>query len=129
LNAGIATRDVAERSNRATRLLAAEKMMALLTNLKIRNKLLLALLPLALMVIVAGLYSSIENKMIDTLYSDVIEKDIKTLQIMTAARALTMRFGLGLYRPSPNSIPTERSQSTESWTRLTPITRHSLRKH
>lgn len=35
---------------------------ALLTNLTIRNKLLLDLLPLALMVIVAGLYSSIDKK-------------------------------------------------------------------
>ena len=40
--------------------------MARLTNLKIRSKLLLAVLPLVVMVVVATLYSSIESRRIDT---------------------------------------------------------------
>jgi hypothetical protein len=83
---------------------------ALLTNLEIRNKLLLDLLPLALMVIVAGLYSSIENKKIDTLYSDLIDNDIKALQSVGGTRPLTMRFGLDLYQAIAELNP-DRTQS------------------
>ena len=72
--------------------------MALGKNLKIRKKLLFALLPLVVMVIVAGLYSSIESKRIDTRYSELIDKDVKTLRTLTSARALTNQFGLELYK-------------------------------
>ena len=72
--------------------------MGLLANFKIRTKVLVALLPLAVMVIVAVLYSSIEMAKIDTWYSDLIGKDVKALQNLTAARALTNRFGLILYK-------------------------------
>jgi hypothetical protein len=40
------------------------------------------------MVIVATLYSSIEMKRIDTWYSNLIDRDIKAQQDLTAARAL-----------------------------------------
>lgn len=69
--------------------------MAVLTNLKVRIKLIVALLPLAVMVIVAGLYALIESKRVDTWYSELVDKDIKTLQSLSGARALTMRGLLG----------------------------------
>ena len=72
--------------------------MSLLANFKIRTKLLVALLPLAIMVIVAVLYSSIEMKRIDTWYSDLIDKDVRALHNLTVARALTNRFNLLLYK-------------------------------
>jgi len=72
--------------------------MGLLANFKIRTKVLVALLPLAIMVIVAVLYSSIEMKRIDTWYSDLIDKDVRALQNLTVARALTNRFNLLLYK-------------------------------
>jgi signal transduction histidine kinase/DNA-binding response OmpR family regulator/HPt (histidine-containing phosphotransfer) domain-containing protein len=71
--------------------------MEVLSNLKIRTKVLLALLPLALMVIVAGLYASTEMEKIDTWYSNLIDRDVKALQSLTAARALNNRFGQLLY--------------------------------
>lgn len=72
--------------------------MGLLANFKIRTKVLIALLPLAIMVIVAVLYSSIEMKRIETRYSDLLDRDVKALQSLTTARALDNRFGLFLYK-------------------------------
>jgi hypothetical protein len=71
--------------------------MGVLSNLKIRTKVLLALLPLALMVIVAALYTSSEMEKIDAWYSNLIDRDVKALQSLTAARALNNRFGQLLY--------------------------------
>jgi signal transduction histidine kinase/DNA-binding response OmpR family regulator/HPt (histidine-containing phosphotransfer) domain-containing protein len=71
--------------------------MGVLSNLKIRTKVLLALLPLALMVIVAALYTSTEMEKIDAWYSNLIDRDVKALQSLTAARALNNRFGQLLY--------------------------------
>src|SRR5271169_261867 len=73
-------------------------MMNFLANLKLRRKLLIAMAPLALMAIVAGVYSSIETKIIDTWYSNLIDNYVKTFQTMTAARGNTMRFRLVLYQ-------------------------------
>ncbi|MEA2539755.1 MAG: two-component system, sensor histidine kinase and response regulator, partial [Acidobacteriaceae bacterium] len=87
-------------------------MVALLKNRKIRTKLLFALFPLAAMVIVAALYSSLESRRIDTWYSNLIDKDIKALQSMTAARALTMRFGMYLYKGIAEVDP-DRRQSID----------------
>jgi len=53
--------------------------MGLLANFKIRTKLFIALLPLAVMVIVATLYSSIEMKRIDTWYSNLIYRDVRLI--------------------------------------------------
>ncbi len=72
--------------------------MGLLANFKIRTKLFLALLPLAVMVIVATLYSSFEMKRIDTWYSNLIDGDVKARHDLTAARAFDNLFGLYLYR-------------------------------
>jgi two-component system sensor histidine kinase/response regulator len=72
--------------------------MGLLANLKLRRKLLVAMLPLALMAIVAGVYSSIQSQVIDTWYSSLIDHYFKTFQKVTAARGDTMRFRLLLYQ-------------------------------
>jgi hypothetical protein len=61
--------------------------MAFLSNLRIRRKLLLALAPRALMAIVAALYSSIESKVIDSWYTDLIDKDLSALRSLTEAQA------------------------------------------
>ncbi len=71
--------------------------MGVLTNLKIRTKVLFALLPLALMVIVAALYASIEMQSIDKWYSDLIAGDVKALHSLTVAQSLNNRFGQLLY--------------------------------
>src|ERR1700756_5311902 len=72
--------------------------MGCLANFKIRNKLLVAMLPLALMAIGAGVYSSIESQKIDTWYSHLIDNYVKTFQSVSAARGETMRFRLLLYQ-------------------------------
>jgi signal transduction histidine kinase/DNA-binding response OmpR family regulator/HPt (histidine-containing phosphotransfer) domain-containing protein len=72
-------------------------MFALLENLRVRAKLFLAVLPLALMVVLATLYSSFQSRSIDTAYSELIDHDVKTLQILSVARAHTNRYGLFLY--------------------------------
>ena len=72
--------------------------MGLLANFKIRTKVLIALLPLAIMVIVAALYSSDQMSTIDARYSGLIDKDIKALQAVTVAQALSNRVGQLLYK-------------------------------
>ena len=72
--------------------------MGLLANFKIRTKILVALLPLAVMVIAAALYAWIEMKKIDIWYSDLIGKDVKALQNLTVARALSNQFDQLLYQ-------------------------------
>src|ERR1700757_2354745 len=72
--------------------------MGFLANFKIRNKLLVAMLPLALMAIGAGVYSSIGSKQIDTSNSNLIDSYVKIFQSVTAARGETMRFRLLLYQ-------------------------------
>jgi signal transduction histidine kinase/DNA-binding response OmpR family regulator/HPt (histidine-containing phosphotransfer) domain-containing protein len=72
-------------------------MIRFLTNLKIRRKLLIAMLPLALMVIVAGIYSSTEIKRLDDRYSELVDQDIRTLQHLTQAKAQAALFGQLLY--------------------------------
>jgi signal transduction histidine kinase/DNA-binding response OmpR family regulator/HPt (histidine-containing phosphotransfer) domain-containing protein len=84
--------------------------MALLANRTIRTKLLLAGLPLALMVVLATLYSSISTKRIDAQYSDLIDHDVKTLQSLSVARAHANRVGLFLYEEITEPNPDRRVQ-------------------
>src|SRR5437763_16987882 len=84
--------------------------MGLLANLKLRKKLLVALTPLIVMVVAAGLYSSIEAKRIDTWYSRLIDNDIKSVCKMDAARSLVMRYGLFLDRLSVETHPARRHE-------------------
>ncbi|HEY2120189.1 MAG TPA: response regulator [Candidatus Acidoferrum sp.] len=72
-------------------------MIRFLTNLKLRRKLLLALLPLALMVIIAGLYATGEIRKIDTRYSELVDQDVRTLQYLTQAKVQTTLFGQLMY--------------------------------
>src|SRR5271169_4436457 len=85
--------------------------MSLLGNFKIRTKLLVAMLPLALMAIGAGVYSSIESRKIDTWYSNLIDNYVKTFQSVTAARGNTMRFRLLLYQVVADDDPDQRQQN------------------
>lgn len=71
--------------------------MGLFQNLKIRRKLLAAMLPLVVMVIVAGVYSSIAIKKIDTRYTELIDQDVNALQHLTQARTEAALFGQFLY--------------------------------
>jgi two-component system sensor histidine kinase/response regulator len=72
--------------------------MGVLANFKIRTKILLALLPLAIMVIAAALYASIEIKIIDTAYSNLLENETKSFQKLTLARAHNNKFNQDLYK-------------------------------
>src|SRR5262249_52859267 len=72
--------------------------MSLLADLKIRTKVLIALLPLVIMVIIAVLYSSDRMSTIDARYSDLFDKDVKALQNLTLAQAHNNKFGLFLYK-------------------------------
>ena len=82
--------------------------MGRLANLKIRTKLLLALLPLVLMILLGALYSSIQTKKIDTTYSELIDRDVKALQTLTEARGQMSRYGELLYKdiaePDPDQM-------------------------
>ena len=72
--------------------------MGLLANFKIRTKVLVALLPLAVMVIIAALYSSDQMSTIDARYSALLDKDVKALHQLTLAQSQNNRFGLLLYK-------------------------------
>src|ERR1700740_1723064 len=72
--------------------------MGLLANLKLRRKLLIAMAPLAVMAILAGLYSSIQSKRIDTWYSQLINNGVQAVHHIDTARSLNRRFNLYLYR-------------------------------
>src|SRR5215831_6783451 len=72
--------------------------MGLLANLKLRRKLLLAMAPLAVMVIIAGVYSSVRSSMIDTWYTALIDNEVKAGDHIDNARAFSLRYALSLYR-------------------------------
>src|SRR5215475_10154048 len=82
--------------------------MGLLSNLKIRTKVLVALLPLAIMVVVAALYSSNRMSTIDAHYNALLDKDAKALHNLTLAQSHNNKFGLYLYKeiaePDPDRM-------------------------
>jgi signal transduction histidine kinase/CheY-like chemotaxis protein len=82
--------------------------MGFLTNLRLRRKLLIAMAPLALMVVVAGVYSSFESNTIDTRYSALIDNQVEALRSVGEARAHTNRFGLFLYELIDETDPDRR---------------------
>src|SRR5271155_5065895 len=82
--------------------------MGFLTNLRLRRKLLVAMVPLALMVLAAGVYSSVESKTIDGWYSVLIDHEVKVLRSVGEARAHTNRFGLFLFELADESDPDRR---------------------
>jgi two-component system sensor histidine kinase/response regulator len=79
--------------------------MSIVSNLKIRTKILIALLPLVIMMAAAGIYSSVEMKTIDRQYSELVEIDLGALQSLTSAQATNNRFGLILYKEIAESSP------------------------
>src|SRR5579872_4325200 len=87
--------------------------MGLLANLRIRTKVLVAMLPLALMAIGAGVYSSLESQKIDTWYSDLISNYVKTFQSVTAARGNTMLFRLLVYQLVAEDNPDQKEKNDE----------------
>ena len=72
--------------------------MELLANFKIRTKVLVALSPLAIMVIIAAWYSSDQMSTIDARYRSLLDKQVRTLHNLTLAQAHNNRFGLFLYK-------------------------------
>ena len=72
--------------------------MGLLASFKIRTKVLIALLPLVVMVIVATMYASIEMGKIASWYNSLISNDVRALHRLTIARSLSNQFGLFLYK-------------------------------
>ena len=96
--------------------------MGLLANLKLRRKLLIALAPLAIMVIVAGVYSSIQRKRIDTWYSDLIDMEVQGLRSVSEARSHTNRFGMFLFELVAGRTPQGGRPSTQKWIKPAPTT-------
>ncbi len=82
--------------------------MGIFRNLRLRRKLLIAMAPLALMVIVAGVYSSFESNTIDARYSALIDKQVEALRSVGEGRALANRFGLLLYELVDETDPDRR---------------------
>ena len=82
--------------------------MGIFRNLRLRRKLLIAMVPLALMVIVAGAYSSFESNTIDARYSALINDQVEALRNVGEARAHTNRFGLFLYELIDETDPDRR---------------------
>jgi two-component system sensor histidine kinase/response regulator len=72
--------------------------MGLLANFKIRTKVLVALAPLAIMVIIAAWYSSDRMSTIDARYSSLLDMQVKALHDLTLAQADNNRFGLFIYK-------------------------------
>ncbi len=70
----------------------------MLANLKIRNKLLLALVPLGAMVLVGVSHSTFEMFRADNRYTAIIEENVKALRSVVIARGLCHTFNLVLYR-------------------------------
>ncbi|AXC14565.1 Sensory box histidine kinase/response regulator [Acidisarcina polymorpha] len=69
----------------------------MLARLRIRGRLLIALLPLVAMVIAAVAYSSTEMQRADSWYTSLLGKDVKALRSLTVARSLNNRYGQLLY--------------------------------
>ena len=72
-------------------------MIRFLENLKLRRKLLVAMAPLALMVIIGGMYSSRASRQIDTHYSQLLSQDVGALQHLTAGESGGALVGQLLY--------------------------------
>jgi signal transduction histidine kinase/CheY-like chemotaxis protein len=72
--------------------------MGLLSNLRIRPKLLIALAPLALLALAAALYSSIQSKWIDDQYTELISKNEYSLRRLLDARSKLILYGALLYK-------------------------------
>jgi len=72
--------------------------MGILANLKLRRKLLLAMLPLVVMMIAVGVYATVEINLIDDWYSHLVERELQASHQIDTARALNMRYAFELYQ-------------------------------
>jgi two-component system, sensor histidine kinase and response regulator len=72
--------------------------MSFLNDLKIRTRILIALMPLLIMIVGSGVYSSIEMKSIDGRYRELIDRDMAAQYALTKAQAHNNRFGMFLYK-------------------------------
>src|SRR5258706_12574260 len=79
--------------------------MGIFANLKLRRKLLFAMAPLAMMAILAAVYSSIEIRTLDDWYSQLVDRDWRAVHHIDIARALNMRYGFYLYRRIVETAP------------------------
>jgi hypothetical protein len=86
-------------------------MRFVLANLKIRNKLLTALVPLGAMVLVAVAYSTFEMFRADTRYTLIIDDDVKALRSVLVARGLCHRYHLGLYQEIAETDPAAKRET------------------
>src|SRR6516164_6922187 len=82
--------------------------MGLLSNLKLRRKLLVVMAPLAVMALIAGVYSSVRSHMIDAWYSVLIDKELKAVHEIDNARAFSLNYALSLHRLVAETDPDER---------------------
>jgi signal transduction histidine kinase/CheY-like chemotaxis protein len=82
--------------------------MGFLANIKLRRKLLIAMAPLAIMVIVESVYAAIQSSRIDTSYSDLIRTEVEGLRSVTEARSHTNRFGMFLFELVAETDPAKR---------------------
>ncbi|MGB8325382.1 MAG: response regulator, partial [Candidatus Acidiferrum sp.] len=71
--------------------------MSIFVNLKLRRKFLLAMAPLAILVVFAVVYFSIQTKSIDTRYSELLDQDVQALENLTRAKAQAALFGQLLF--------------------------------
>ena len=90
----------------------------MLANLKIRNKLLLALVPLGAMVLVAVAYASFEMVRADDSYTVIINADVKALRGVVVARGLCHRYHLALYQEIAETDPIANMRPMPSSMRL-----------
>ena len=82
----------------------------MLDNLKIRNKLLIALLPLVVMVIVAVAYTTFQLSQADAHYTVLVDKEVKGVRGIIIARAKANHFGAILYEEMAAPDPGEKSE-------------------
>jgi len=82
--------------------------MGFFKNLRVRRKLLVGVVPLVLMVVAAGVYSTFESKMIDGWYSELIDNQVEALRSVGEARAHSNRFGLFLFELADETDPDRR---------------------
>jgi signal transduction histidine kinase/CheY-like chemotaxis protein len=83
--------------------------MRFLANVKLRRKLLIAMAPLAIMVIFTGVYASLQSNSIDTSYSNLIDTKVEALRSVTEARSHTNRFGMFLFELVAETDPLKRA--------------------
>ena len=79
--------------------------MGFFQNLRLRRRLGVAMIPLVLMVLAAGIYSSLESNLIDKWYSALIDTQVRALRSAEEARAHTNRFGLFLFELVSETSP------------------------